>query len=213
MRIRLAKPSDSNAIAEIHYLSRRTISDGFFSKTSRLFLRKYYRILLDDPCMVVVCVEDKFRTICGFVSASLDSGRQQENIRNNKFSIAISLLPSFIKNPSLALDAISRFRSLKSGSNMKFISSSGARGEFWAWDVRIKSSVWAVLLYESHLQLLYTLGVEKMYFEVDSNNDKILKFHKRNGAYLSDELTLADGRLRLLMYYELAQKYGASRIR
>jgi hypothetical protein len=206
MRIRLAKLSDSRAIAEIHYFSRKNLSGGFFSKTSILFLRQYYRILLNDPYMVIVCVEDNSRRICGFVSASLDSARQHENIRKNKVALAIALLPSMLKNPGLILDAISRFRSLKQDSNVKFITSSGARGEFWAWDIRLKISVWAVLLYKSHLQILSILGVEKMYFEVDSDNDKILNYHKKNGAYLYDQFSMSDGRVRLLMYYDLVNK-------
>ena len=42
-----------------------------------------------------------------------------------------------------------------------------------------------------------------MCFEADSVNEKILKFHKKNGAEIIRELNLSDGRKRYVLQYDI----------
>jgi hypothetical protein len=207
MRFRLVKPNDFRSIAEIHY-SCRKISNGFFANVSQSFLRQYYRILLDDPNSIILCVENDDKRICGFVSATLDARMQFLNLKKYSALFFLTLLPSLFMNPLLLRDAIVRFRSTQNKSLPQFISFEGARGEFWVWDSRIKNSVWAVLLYQTHLSLLATIGVERLNIEVDLDNSKLLKFHEKNGAKLASKLQVSDGRERLFMFYELNKKYS-----
>ena len=203
LRIRIAKKSDFREISEIHYLSRKSLSDGFFSFATKRFIYLYYKIMLDDPNFLVLCAEDKTNKINGFVSASLDAKEQFKNLSNHKISLGCSLIPLLFSRPYLLIEAFKRYRSLLGESDEKFINVDGARGEFWVWDIRKKNSVWPVILYNSHLHLLSLLGLEKMNFEVDKKNRKILKFHKQNGAEILDVFTLPDGRERFLMCYHL----------
>ncbi len=207
MKIRLAKPCDCRSISEIHYFSRDKLSNGFFASAPKSFLYQYYSILLNDPNSIILCVQDEGNRICGFVSATLDARLQFVNLKRFRFRLTLSLLPSLLIKPLLLRDAIIRFRSTQNKSLPQFISSSGPRGEFWVWDSRLKNSVWAVLLYQSHLHLLATIGVERLQFEVDISNLKILKFHEGNGAMLINKLQVNDGRERLLMCYNLFEKY------
>tara|TARA_S200000501_G_C20817622_1_gene741330 strand:+ start:860 stop:1498 length:639 start_codon:yes stop_codon:yes gene_type:complete len=202
-RIRIAKKSDFREIANIHYLSRESLNSGFFSLATRRFIYLYYKIMLDDPNFVVLCVEDETSKINGFVSASLDAKKQFKNLSNHKFSLGFSLIPLLFFRPHLLFEAIKRYKSSLGKSNERFVNIDGVRGEFWVWDIRKKNSVWAVILYNSHLNLLSLLGIEKMNFEVDKKNRKILKFHKNNGAKILDNYSLPDGRERLLMCYYL----------
>jgi hypothetical protein len=208
MKIRLAKPCDWRSISEIHYYSRDKLSTGFFANAPKSFLNQYYRILLNDPNSVILCAKDESNRICGFVSATLDARLHFLNLKKFRFRLALSLLPIILIKPILLLDAFVRFRSSQNESLPQFISFSGPRGEFWVWDSRVKNSVWAVLLYQTHLRLLATLGIDKLQFEVDLDNPKILKFHESNGARLIGKLQINDSRERLLMCYDLDEKFS-----
>ena len=54
MRIRLVKLSDANQIALIHYKARAKLSQGFFSRVSKTFLVQYYKVILNDPNLMLV---------------------------------------------------------------------------------------------------------------------------------------------------------------
>jgi len=208
LRIRLAKPSDSSAIAELHYLSRDKLSKGFFSKVSKFFLVQYYKILLDDPNSVVVCAEEFDGVIYGFASGTLDAEKQFSNMGKHKMRFFLALLPSILMNPKILLDAISRYLSTHGKGSEKYVSVSGARTEFWVWDPRNNKSIWAGVLNNSHLHLLFILGVKGVHFEVDENNQAVVKFSELNGASMVDRIVLSDGRVRLIMHYDLVKKFA-----
>ncbi len=202
MRIRLAKPSDHKLIAEIHYVSRSTLSKGFFASVPRAFLNAYYRILLDSDDFFALCVENEEKRICGFVTATLRAEEHYATLKKNKFFLSIALMPGLILNPALLHHAYRRYKSTQNLEAQQFVTLSGARGEFWVWDTRLPSSGWAVKLYQAHLKVLASIGVSRLGIEVDVENKKILKFHNKNGARLDHSFELPDGRERLLMFYE-----------
>lgn len=208
MRIRVAKPSDSKAIASIHFASRDKLARGFFSQVSKLFLVHYYKVVLDDPNSVVVCAEDKDGTICGFASATLDAERQFANMRKHKVRLGLALLPTIMTKPRIILDAMSRYASTQGKGEQKYVAVSGVRGEYWVWDPRNKSTIWAGVLNNTHLYLLKVLGVKSLRFEVDADNSGVVRFSERNGAELLDRVVLSDGRERLIMSYDLVKKFG-----
>lgn len=202
MKIRLAKPRDYKAIAEIHYFSRRALSTGFFASVPKAFLLAYYRILLDSEDFVALCVENEEKRICGFVTATLAAESHYKSLRQKKLLLGMSLLSGLILNPRLLLRAYKRYRSTQNLQAPQFVSLSGARGEFWVWDTRLPSSAWAVKLYQAHLKLLASIGVSRLGIEVDIENKRILKFHKKNGARFDRSVELPDGRERLFMFYD-----------
>ena len=106
MKYRIAKQIDSRAIVNLHYAIRKTYSVGLFSKLGKHFLRKYYKILLNDPNSVIVCAEDDKGIIQGFCSATLDVKAQMDNLRRHKVSLGLTALSSVLLQPSLLKDLL-----------------------------------------------------------------------------------------------------------
>ena len=208
MRIRVAKPSDSKAIAAIHFTSRDKLVKGFFSQVSKLFLVHYYKVVLDDPNSVVVCAEDEDGMICGFASATLNAEMQFANMRKHKVRLGLALLPTILMKPRILLAALSRYASTQGKGDKKYVAVSGVRGEYWVWDPRNKNTIWAGVLNNTHLHLLKVLGAKNLRFEVDADNLGVVRFSERNGAELLDRVVLSDGRERLIMGYDLVKKFG-----
>jgi hypothetical protein len=208
MRIRVAKPSDSKAIAEIHYLSRDKKSRGFFSEVSKCFLVQYYKSILNDPNSVIVCAEESDGKICGFASASLNAERQFANLRKHKIRLALALMPTIARKPAIMWEAVSRYLSTQGKTETKYVSVTGARGEYWVWDPRNTSTIWAGVLNNTHLHVLQVLGTKNLFFEVDEDNQPVVSFSQRNGAEVIDRMVMNDGRGRLTMKYDLVKKFG-----
>jgi hypothetical protein len=173
-----------------------------------LFLVHYYKVVLDDPNSVVVCAEGSDGVICGFASGTLDAAKQFSNMGRHKLRFSLALFPSIVMNPKIIKDVLSRYLSTQGKSSEKYVSVSGARTEFWVWDARNKESMWAGVLNNSHLHLLLTLGVKSVHFEVDADNDAVVRYSERNGAILVDRIELKDGRFRLIMQYDLVKKFA-----
>lgn len=208
MRIRVAKTSDCKAIAALHFASREKLAKGFFSQVSKFFLEHYYKVVLDDPNSVVVCAEESDGVICGFASGTLDAAKQFSNLGRHKIRFVLALLPSIVMNPKIIFDAFSRYLSTQGKGSEKYVSVSGARTEFWVWDASNKKSMWAGVLNNSHLHLLLILGVKSVHFEVDADNDAVVRYSERNGAVLVDRIEMKDGRVRLIMRYDLVKKFA-----
>jgi hypothetical protein len=198
MKYRLAKISDLNAIANIHYDVRESYKVGFFSKSGISFIKKYYSIVLNDPNSVVICAENSDGIIQGFCSATLDINAQMFNLRRHKWILAFSAIPSIIKNPSLFKDLYDRYK-LKDNTDKKIISFGGARSEYWAWKSTNQDSVSSVEMYFAKLNILKALGVKDLFGEVDIINKKILRFQLANGAEIIERIVLEDGRERVFL--------------
>ena len=119
----------------------------------------------------------------------------------------IASIPSVILNPKLILEIWERYKFSKGKSKKKFVTESGARGEFWVWRSDNKHSIWSPILNEKQLQILYVLGVKNYGIEVDVENDKILSFSKKHGADEVDMIISDGGRQRVLLNYEIKNRY------
>ena len=117
IKFRLAKPSDAKQIAYVHYHIRDKYDQGFFAQVNYSFLKQYYKVILNDPCEVVVCAEDENQNVVGFCSASLDAQRQFKRMRKHKWGFMLPLITSALTNPSLIKSALDRFKSTKGESN------------------------------------------------------------------------------------------------
>lgn len=200
IRYRIAKPSDAKQIANVHYSVREHYDVGIFSKLGKPFLRCYYRIVLNDPYEVVVCAESE-QGIVGFSSYTLDAKHQLGIFRHHRIRLAISALPTIICKPSIIKALWQRYRATGEDTNIKFTTTAGARGEYWAWDARHKDAIAAVELDAVARNILFDLGVADIFFEVDAVNKSVLKIHKLNKAETLGTITLPDGRERVLMKY------------
>ena len=203
IKYRLAKPSDAMQIAYVHYHIRDKYDQGFFAQVNYSFLVKYYKVVLNDPCEVVVCAEDDNKKIVGFCSASLDAERQFKRMRKNKWGFIIPLVTSAFTHPYLIKSAFDRFKSTKGESQNEYVTSEGARAEYWGWLPNRGDSECSVVMQDIMFYIMKMLGADKLYFEVDRINKKIFKFHKINGAQELRNYTMPDGRERVELVYDL----------
>ena len=203
IKFRLAKPSDAGQIAYVHYHIRDKYDQGFFAQVNYAFLKQYYQVVLDDPCEVVVCAEDENQKIVGFSSGSLDSERQFRIMRRKKWGFLYPLLTSALSHPKLIRSAYDRYQSTNSNSENEYVTTTGARIEYWGWLPGQNDSGKSVKMQELLIYTMMLLGADELSFEVDTVNRKVLRFHKMNGAEEVRSFMMPDGRERVVLVYDL----------
>ena len=199
---RLAKPCDAKQIANVHYHVRDEYGEGFFAHVNKSFLKQYYKVILDDPCQIVVCAELDGK-ILGFSSGSLDVTKEFKAFRRNKWRFVWPLFTTALGRPSIIKDAIDRFRSTCPNSGKKFVSDHGARNEFWAWLPGREDSYMSIYTQELMLYVMKILGVKEVFGEMDTVNEKVVRMQTRNGNKVLDTYTMPDGRERLSVVMDL----------
>ena len=134
IKFRLAKPCDAKQIAKCHWSVRERYKDGIFLSLGKPFLRKYYKIILNDPWEVIVCAEKKDGSIIGFSSGTQNAKSQAKNLKKHIFQLALSASFSVLLHPSLIKELVIRYKSLYGmGDAPKFITNENVRGEYWCW--------------------------------------------------------------------------------
>lgn len=204
---RLAKPSDAKEIANIHWQVRERYTQGVFLSLGESFLRAFYKIILNDPWEVAVCAVNEEGRILGFANTTMDAKKQAENVKKHKFLLGMAALGAIIKRPSLFKEAWLRYKSLSNSKDApSFVHTEGVRGEYWCW-LKDDDSLKSVEMSNIKNEILYDLGVREMFFEVDKVNTSVYKYHlKVNRAIPVEEITLPDGRVRVMMKKELKRK-------
>jgi hypothetical protein len=205
MKYRIAKAIDYKYLADLHYAIRKTYSIGIFAQLGKPFLKQYYKTILNDPNSVVVCAEDNNGVVQGFCSATIDVEAQMANIRNHKVRLGLSAITSILGKPSLIKHLIDRYKVIKNDSAIKIISTKGARSEYWVWRATNHDSVSSVEMYLAQINILKSLGVKELYGEVDKVNKKILRFQLANGSEIIEQITLPDGRERVIIKTDLVK--------
>ena len=186
IKFRLAKPSDAMQIAEVHYHVRDEYGEGFFAHVNKDFLKQYYKII-------------------GFSSGSLDVSQEFKGFRKHKWRFVWPLFMTALRRPSIVKDALDRFRSTSPNSDKKFVNGQGARNEFWAWLPGRDDSYMSIYTQELMLYMMKILGVKKVYGEMDTVNEKIVRFQTRNGNKILDTYKMPDGRERMSVVMDLAE--------
>ena len=79
----------------------------------------------------------------------------------------------------------------------------GARNEFWAWLPGRDDSYMSIYTQELMLYMMKILGVREVYGEMDSVNQKIVRFQTRNGNKILDTYKMPDGRERMSVVMDL----------
>lgn len=201
IRFRIAKPSDAKQIANCHWHVRDRYTTGIFLSLGESFLKAYYKIILDDPYEVIICAENKEGKIIGFSSATQDAEKQAQNLKKNKIRLGLSALRAFICHPSLIKEVWLRYRSLDHDDAPTYVDIKGVRGEYWCWlKDEDTSSIHSFQLDDIKNRVLFELGENELYGEVDKDNEGVLNFHiKAHKAEIMNEFTLPDGRERVLI--------------
>jgi len=203
MKYRIAKPVDFKSITELHYNIRETYSIGVFSLLGKLFLKRYYKIILNDPNSVIVCAVDECGVMQGFCSATLDVEAQMANIKKHKIALGLTTIVSIIRKPSLLKLLFDRYKVISNQSDTKIIVTKGTRSEYWVWNALKPDSLSSVEMYFAQFNILKALGVKELFGEVDKVNKKILLFQQANGGKIIDQITLPDGRERVIIRIDL----------
>lgn len=206
MKLRIAKPSDAQQIARVHFLSKKKGDVGVFAQMDVFFLKHYYQVLLDDPYEIVVCAENDEGEILGFNSCTLDAEKQMLRFRRAKIRLSLASIPSIIKKPSIIVSLIQRYLSTSPNNDLEYVHSKGVRGEFWAWNPQQKDSIGSIEMNAAYRGILRSLGVKEVFYEVDSSNKKVLAYHKLNGNTVERTINLPDGRVRYLLKSNLYDK-------
>lgn len=202
-KLRLAKPIDAKQIADLHYSIREQGVPGIFAMMGKPFLKRYYKIILNDPNEVVVCAENENGVIVGFNSSTLDVKAQMRNLRKNRFQLGIAALSSILVNPQILKFLIDRYKSIQEKTSFQYISTEGARGEYWAWSTSEKDPIASVEMNMAYRNILRALGVREIFYEVDASNVKVLAYHKLHKDIIIESIVLPDGRKRYLMKSDL----------
>lgn len=203
IKFRIAKPSDASKIADVHWHVRDRYTQGIFLSLGKSFLKAYYKIILDDPWELVVCAVNDSGEIVGFASTTMDAKEQANNLRRHKFYLGFAALWAIVKKPKLFSEMWQRYRSLSNKNVPSFVHTEGVRGEYWCWK-KEEDSLKSVELSKIKNEILYDLGIREFYFEVDKFNTAVYRFHlKVNKGIPIEEITLPDGRERVLMKKEL----------
>ena len=203
MKYRIAKSLDYKRLAYLHYAIRETYSVGIFAQLGIHFLNKYYQIILNDPISLVVCAENDKGVIQGFCTATLDVEAQLANIRKHKVQLGLAAVTSILRKPSLLKHLIDRYKVINNDTSVKIITTQGARSDYWVWNAANRDSVSSIEMYFTQLNILKSLGIKELFGEVDLVNKKILSFQKANGYKVLSQITLPDGRERVLMKLDL----------
>ena len=113
------------------------------------------------------------------------------------------LLTSAISKPQLIKNALDRFKSTKGKSSNQYVSSRGARIEYWGWLIGRDDSDLSIVMQDILFYTMKLLGAEKVFFEVDKINKRVFKFHKINGAEEVQTFVMPDGRERAELVYDM----------
>lgn len=202
MIFRFAKESDAPRLAQLQSDIKDVNDLGIFVQMGGDFLKTYYKLVLTDPYIYCLCAEDENGLVVGYCFNILDCRKHHARLYSNKFSLAFSAITTLIKKPSLFKALWIRYKSLKNNDG-QYAAAEGARGGYWGWDPKNKSSEMSFELHERSLAIAKLLNVKELHFEVDNDNKKVLKFHKLNGAQVDKIVTLPDGRVRSLMHYDV----------
>lgn len=207
IKFRLAKPSDAAQIANCHWRVRDRYSQGIFLSLGKGFLKAYYKIILNDPYEVVTCAEREDGKIIGFCSATIDAKKQAANLKKHKLYLGFSAIAAIVKKPSLLKEVWRRYKSLSSTSNTpNFVHDEGVRWEYWCWLKDEENLLMSVDLNKAHTDILYSLGIREVQFEVDKFNKAVYRYHiKIIKSQPIEEITLPDGRVRVLFRVSLAK--------
>jgi hypothetical protein len=207
--IRPADPRDAESLAHLHFICSQAQPGAFMHRLGQRFFAKYYRILLGERTTVILVADAGRDGIVGFVSATLDSGRQLEGLRKGRFKLLLAVLPVLIRRPSLIWDMYVRSRSLsRRAPGEAYIVSSGARIAYWGWLPNYPAHGQSTSLIREVLRTLERLGASKVRLETDRLNRKAEVMHRFMGAQAVEVLVTRDGRERIVLEYGLSPTVG-----
>lgn len=201
MNFRIAKYSDSKALAMIHLECAKNQIDGFMHRLGLPFLIQYYKIFINEKHSLIILAEENGKVI-GFHSGTLLAEEHQTVLSKNKVKLGLSVIYSLLTDYKLFGEVFKRYRSLKTADD-DFRVKSGPRGEYWAWLPSSKDAANALKLHKLWHMILKEMGANAVRSEVDLSNKRVVRSIELMGGVFLKEITLPDGRKRAIVEYKL----------
>ena len=110
--VRPASSIDLNDIVDVHL---STFKGFFLPDLGKKFLYKYYSYILDYNSKVLLIAISESKTV-GFAAGFVNPANFYEELRRNKLSLAISILPAILRKPKRIRRLLVNFKLTKSFS-------------------------------------------------------------------------------------------------
>lgn len=213
MKYRLAKITDIDSLAKLHFESGRKQGGGFIPKLGLPFLKVYYKVHLEDKDSVILLAEDENGDLCGFISGTFEAESLLSLMRKNRFRFFFALLPVIFRFPSIFPQIKERYYFIiQRSKSEQFGITKGPRMDYWVWDQHCKSGN-SIFLLKAWLDLMFTKDILSLRGEVDQENRNIMDIYLRLGAKVFRELKLKDGRKRFFIEFVNNRDFIGFRIR
>lgn len=207
MILRIAKKSDYKILADVHLECGKAQINGFMHKLGKTFLQTYYKVFLNEKSAVILIAEDENGYCCGFHSGTMKAEEHLANMKRHKYSLALALIPGILRRPNLIHEVLLRNAYISSKKeSTPFGIRNGARAEYWAWRPSVNKPTNAVALRMRWSNIMHELGCRSFRLEVDLANTNIEKYSRAFSCMVIEELTLPDGRKRIVMEQNLNKK-------
>lgn len=204
MKIRIAKPSDANELASVHYACSIVQKSSFMHNLGIDFFRQYYKVVLKERTSLVLVAESERGKIIGLATGSSMVEEHIHALKKHRLVFFYVIFYKLIRNPRLFFELYDRQRKVMDNNN-GYIVSQGARLEYWGWHPNDNNPMGALILLRCWLKAIKHYDVETIHFEVDSENSKIVDLHTKLGAMVVRKFTTPDRRERLVMQYDLSK--------
>jgi hypothetical protein len=202
MYFRMATTGDAGDLAYIHDVCSKDQPGSFMFRLGRRFLKRYYRLFVNEKKAVILLGVNEQGATVGFVSGTLDAAESVENLRKHKISLFLAALGAAVFRPRLLAGLFSRYWSIsRRADREEYMIASGARCTCWAVLPEARPNMGAVTLLRTWLALMRVLEAGRIRMEVDVDNTRSEMVHKLLGGRLVHKYHTPDGKPRVLMEY------------
>jgi hypothetical protein len=202
--MRLAKPADAVALAELHFNLLGDLPGGILKTLGRAFRHKYYRTMLAETESLVLCLESREGHIVGLATGSLDAAEHTAQLKRHRIRLAWAALPAMVLKPTLIRSMLNKQNASDQGdSDNGYVVNRGPRLEFWGVTEAGRAGGGSLSLLQTWLSIAKLLGAGVVRFEVNDSEADVARIHCRLGAKEEKEFVTPEGLRRRILKYEL----------
>lgn len=202
MKFRLAKHADCKQLSHIALACAEGQNEGFTFKLGRRFLEQYYRVLLREKHSVVMCAVDNADRVVGFAAGSLDAAETMRALRRHRLQLSLAAAWGVVRQPRLISGLLSRYRAVKAGTDDEgYVVSSGPRLIYWGILPEARVGPGGLILLHHCLNLMRSLGAQRIRAEIDSENRRAQQANSLLGAKTIRQFVTPDGRSRIIIEF------------
>lgn len=117
--IRTARSADIRQIAELH---QQAFTGFFLTQLGISFLSRYYSIVHEYNKGILLIAETHEGQIIGFVAGFLDPNRFYSLMKARRLELALAILPSLLRRPSILFRILSNYHDVSSSGKGEMLS-------------------------------------------------------------------------------------------